>query len=159
MGREVRRVPLDWQHPTDERGRYQPLYDNDYDTAAREWLDELMAWEVGTHPDRQKAEEQYGARYFWDWHGDPPDKDSYRERAWTAEEATGYQFYETVSDGTPLSPVFATQEELVAWLVTNKGYSERAVRLFVERGWAPLMIIDAGGLHDGIEGLAMIVSD
>ena len=27
MGREVRRVPADWQHPKDARGRFIPLFD------------------------------------------------------------------------------------------------------------------------------------
>lgn len=32
MGREVRRVPAEWQHPKDERGRYIPLFDGkDYE--------------------------------------------------------------------------------------------------------------------------------
>ena len=26
MGREIRRLPLDWQHPTDENGDYIPQY-------------------------------------------------------------------------------------------------------------------------------------
>ena len=27
MGREVRKVPGDWQHPKDEKGHYIPLFD------------------------------------------------------------------------------------------------------------------------------------
>lgn len=155
MGREVRRVPRDWEHPRNESGRYQPLYDKDYDTAAQEWLAELMAWEAGTCPDRQKAEEKYGIRYLWDWDSSPPDKKYYRARAWTAEEATCYQFYEDVSEGTPLSPVFETLDELVAWLVADQGYSERAARAFAERGWSPSFVFTPQtGMVDGVTASA-----
>jgi hypothetical protein len=51
-----------------------------------------------------------------------------------------YQVWETVSEGSPISPVFATKDELVTWLI-SEGYSETAARSFIESEWVPSMII------------------
>jgi hypothetical protein len=163
MGREIRRVPPDWEHPRDERGNYIPLYDEDYTIAADGWLAQVMAWERGDDPDREVAARQYGDRYYWDWDGGPPDRDRYRTRAWTAEEATAYQIYETVSEGTPVSPVFASLDALIAWLV-DQGHSERAARGFAASGWAPSlsMLVRSDGSRDiasDIEGLDLITRE
>jgi len=116
MEREVRRVPADWQHPRDEQGRYIPMEDQTYEQAAEKWLDALMAWERGEDKDRKMAEDRSGERYYWDWHGGPPEKtDSWYRPAFT-EVPTYYQGYETVSEGTPFSPVFRTKEELARWI-------------------------------------------
>jgi hypothetical protein len=152
MGREVRRVPLDWQHPKDENGRYIPIYDEAYEVAAGAWLAELKTWEDGTHPDLLVDPDlKVRYRFFWDYDGGPPDKESYRQREWTPEEATGYQFYENVSEGTPLSPVFASEQELIDWLVASKGYTPSAATMFVRVGYAPSMVFTGGAVHDGIE--------
>ena len=47
MGREIRRVPANWEHPKDERGNYKPLLDSDFETEARKWLDACKAWDEG----------------------------------------------------------------------------------------------------------------
>jgi hypothetical protein len=147
MGREVRRVPPGWEHPKEEeRGRmdYKPLYDNDYKTVADEWLKNCREWDDGTHADlvrRPELKNEYP--YFWDWDVSPPNEESYRP-AWTEAEATAYQVYETVSEGTPVSPVFETLDALVAWLV-SQGHSEHAARRFAETGWAPSMVMHRNG--------------
>lgn len=71
----------------------------------------------------------------------------------------GWQLWETVSEGSPVSPVFATAEELAQWLTTPDGGkaagpSKRPMTIeqargFVDAGWAPSFISNAGGLHDG----------
>lgn len=33
MGREIRRVPKNWKHPRLEDGRYQPMFDQNYEEA------------------------------------------------------------------------------------------------------------------------------
>jgi hypothetical protein len=39
MGREIRRVPANWEHPKDERdGGYIPMYDDDFDAALAKCL-------------------------------------------------------------------------------------------------------------------------
>lgn len=50
MGREIRRVPPNWEHPKNDKG-YIPMYDQEFTAAAREWLDSAIAWDNGTHKD------------------------------------------------------------------------------------------------------------
>ena len=132
MGREIRRVPLGWEHPKRSDGRYQPLYDEDFESAEREWKEDAARWADGTHEDlvgHPEFKREFPA--YEDWAGGPPDPAYYRKRKWTPEEATCWQYYETVSEGTPLSPVFETAEALVRWLVEVEGHSEKAARRFV----------------------------
>src|SRR5262245_19511161 len=91
MGRQIRSVPRDWVHPRDEDGEYIPLLDKDYATALEEYE---------AHPD----------------HYEEAPKPEFYRRSWTAEEATCFQFYESTTEGTPMSPVFETEEEMLAWL-------------------------------------------
>lgn len=73
-------------------------------------------------------------------------------------EGTGWQLWETTSEGSPISPVFATPDEFSAYLI-GQGYSEGAAEEFVRRGYAPTMIAFGtlrGGItdvKDGIEAL------
>lgn len=148
MGREVRRVPPDWEHPRDRSGNYHPMFEKEYTVAAQEWLERLLAWERGEDPSREDAEKD-GYRYLWDWDDMPPDKAYYRERIWSPDEATAYQVYEDVTEGTPISPVFKTQEALIAWLV-EQGYSEASARAFAESGWVPSIVLAGGKLYTDI---------
>ena len=85
---------------------------------------------------------------------------------------TWWQVYETVSEGTPVTPPFETQEELVEYLVANgdfwdqsrraKGGSsmpcgpwprEQAKKFVLGRGWAPSLIVDAKGIRTGVQAL------
>jgi hypothetical protein len=159
MGREIRRVPPDWEHPTQECPHWagacdrakknggrccKPLYDNDYHSAAREWIEAFDLWRKGEHPDQVDY-----CTYYWEY-SNPPDEELHRERVWTAEEATAYQIYETVSEGTPVSPVFTTLEAMIDWLV-GQGYSRLAAERFAESGWAPSMMMFNPG--DGTPGV------
>jgi len=65
----------------------------------------------------------------------------------------GWQVWETVSEGSPISPVFATSDEMVRWL-TDQGYSELAAKEFAKQGWAPSMIMIGGSFYNDIESLA-----
>lgn len=56
------------------------------------------------------------------------------------EEKTCYQIYENVSEGSPVSPVFSSQEEMVDWLI-KQGNSEQLVKQFVALGHIPSLII------------------
>ncbi len=139
-------VPKGWEHPKDFRGHHRPLYDQPYEEAAAQWLANFRKWESGEDPNREKAD----TPYFWDWDGMPPDKKYYRP-SWTLEEASCFQIYETVSEGTPISPVFETKEEMLGWLV-KEGYSEKAAVCFVRDGWVPSMAFVPGeGLIRDIE--------
>lgn len=75
----------------------------------------------------------------------------------------GWQLWETTSEGSPISPVFATPEDLARWLGTPEGGSAvgfgrsctpmpyDAALGFVTAGWAPSLIANAGGVHEGAE--------
>lgn len=83
MGREVRRVPANWEHPKGERGHYIPMY----------------AGGTFTKEELQEFDEE------------PPMMPN-----WPEEERTHFQMYEDTSEGTPISPVMASIEELARWL-------------------------------------------
>jgi hypothetical protein len=152
MSREIRRVPPTWEHPRDDTGRYIPLYDQSYGDAALEWMDGLAQWEAGYDPDRATMQQeipwtahrkrgtsgQGGRCFYWESAGGPPEPEQYRD-SWTPEQATHFQVYETVSDGTPVSPVLATLDAVREWCI-SKGYSPAAADGFVRDGWAPLMV-------------------
>lgn len=71
----------------------------------------------------------------------------------------GWQLWEIVSDGSPVSPVFATAEELAHWLTTSEGgvavgSSRQPMTIeqaceFVGVGRAPSGFMMAGGVRDG----------
>src|SRR4028119_1981755 len=48
----------------------------------------------------------------------------------------GWQVWEIVSEGSPISPVFNSAESLVSWL-ESEGYSRLAAENFVKSGWVP----------------------
>lgn len=177
MGREIRRVPANWQHPKircDHRpicqnGEcYQPMRDENFDDAAKEWKEDFLSWERGERPDY--CSEEYRNLEFWEYTNDPPDRKYYRP--YKDEEATWYQVYETVSEGTPVTPPFATQQELVEYLINNgdfwdqrrlakgddwgrAGWSKEEAENFVYGdGWAPSMVMEGGIIKHGTEILA-----
>jgi hypothetical protein len=159
MGREIRRVPANWEHPRrncqhspwnggckeakKHNGQcYRPMYDKDFDTALSEWLSGYELWKNGKHPHQLEYPETALSSYF-EYEGAPPDPEYYRP---VFENANWYQMYQTVSEGTPVTPPFATKEELVDYLVLNGdfwdqergdgGWLRENAESFVERGWA-----------------------
>ena len=81
--------------------------------------------------------------------------------AWPAKERTHYQMYENTSEGTPISPVCETPEELARWLADNKASSFGSMTATYEEwlptcrgGWAPSMVMDASGIRSGVAALA-----
>jgi len=67
----------------------------------------------------------------------------------------GYQLWETVTEGSPISPVLATADAMISWLV-KEGYSFEAASQFVnEDGWAPSMVITGGKVYNDIESAAI----
>lgn len=164
MGREIRRVPADWQHPTQScphspwnggceeakrnNGRcFHPLFNKSFLEAAREWLDAAIRWDNDEDPDT--AEHKKDHPFYWQWNGKPPDPKYYRPD-WKSAP-TYYQVYETVSEGTPVTPHFATKEELIDYLVESGdfwdqirgtgGWDRKAAEEFVSREWAPTMVM------------------
>lgn len=124
MGREVRRVRGDWQHPKDARGRFIPLFE-DYGRDLDEWKAGRSEWE--------------------------PLPEEYMP-SWTEEEADHLMMYENTSEGTPISPVFKTAEKLARWLADNRASAFAHMPATYEQwlttiglGSAPSAVITYGG--------------
>jgi hypothetical protein len=148
MGREIRRVVPNWEHPRERDGSYRPLFNQDFPSAAKKWKEGLAAWEAGGRAEKAHI---WGDDYqWWEYSGNPPDRE-YCHPVWCEEDQTWWQVYETISEGTPVTPPFATQEELVEYLVANGdfwdqsrgdgGWSRENAEAFVSRGWAPSLMI------------------
>lgn len=103
MGREVRMVPAGFEHPKDIADHFIPLLD-DFAAAMREYYDQQEAYD---HADAGEMECPY-----------EPDAGEYMPE-FPDGTATHYMMYETCSEGTPISPAFATPEELARWLAAN----------------------------------------
>ncbi len=175
MGREIRRVPPHWQHPKKEfprvvNGRYamveeyQPLYKRDFAEAMEEWYADWKKWEAGERDPDAPA----GMKYH-EWTSGPPDP-AYYQHGIKEEECTWFQVYETVSEGTPVTPPFGTTEELAQYLAEHgdfwdqkrvergtqagpAGWGIESARKFVSAGWAPSGIITAGKILTARDGI------
>lgn len=146
MGREVRRVPADWQHPKNEYDRYKPLYPG-----------EKYPMDAAGFMEKANAE---GLQEAIDWYGQAPDQNDYMPN-WPEAERTHYMMYEDTSEGTPISPAFATPEELARWLA-DTGASAFGSQTASYEGWlrvaqggyAPSAVSVGGGpLVSGVDAL------
>lgn len=128
MGREIRKVPPNWESPPCQNGKKgpQPMYDSFFGDAVKEWKNEYDQWATGSHEHYDPESE------YWEYNS-PPDRAYYRP--WKDEEATWYQVWETISEGTPVTPAFETTEELCHYLATKGDY------------WDQLREIEPRGLH------------
>ena len=146
MGREIRRVPANWAHPKytedtatrrEQIGSYIPLLD-DHAKALKGFENDIA---------------EKGLKEAIDYWGGGPQSKNYAQ--YDGKPLDWWQAYETVTEGTPVSPAFATPEELIEYLVngdywdqarrergtsTKQGYSRAAAEAFVRSGWAPTMI-------------------
>jgi hypothetical protein len=75
----------------------------------------------------------------------------------------GYQMWENTTEGSPISPVFATPEELAYWLTKNRKNSidknttyEQWMNMICGNGWAPTMIMSGGTVMTGVEGISYV---
>ena len=81
--------------------------------------------------------------------------------AWESEEppsGPGWQLWETVSEGSPVSPVFASREEFVEHIVQS-GYTRVAAEAFTTSSWAPTATMKDGVLRDGIASCEPVHED
>ncbi len=154
MGREIRRVPENWKHPKDEDGKYKPMVDYDFTKTKVDWEEELAGW----YEEQQEFEngKEFGDMYskkngftYTEWAGEPPsppNPDKFMPKGeW-------YQLYEDVSEGTPISPPFETEQELVDWLTKNKDFwgtqwSKEGAEHIVKTGFALSGIIARGIIY------------
>jgi hypothetical protein len=163
MSREVRKVPANWEHPKVERYgemQFQPKYDESFDDVFAQWLADFDRIRAG---DLTEIERQCYPLGLADWlkdEGRPPDPDYYMPN-WSPEERTHFMMYQTTSEGTPISPVFATPEELARWLVDNNATafvdqtaSYEAWLRIAHGGYAPSAIMVSGEMQSGVQALA-----
>jgi hypothetical protein len=84
---------------------------------------------------------------------------------WEREEppaGDGYQLWETVTEGSPISPVFDTPEKLADWLVSpaydctsdSATTREQWLKFITGPGWAPSMVSIGGKLMTGVEAVS-----
>ena len=153
MGREIRRVPKGWEHPKNEKGYFTPIYNEYYLDAFNEWIAEHNEWLSGTHPDQLGlSEDTKGCRFYAQWNGNPPDVNYYLTEKWEDKDLTCFQIYENVSEGTPVSPLFNSLDELITFLTEN-GYSREQATKFAKSSYAPSFSINNGVIKDGINSL------
>jgi hypothetical protein len=166
MSRELRRVPVSWA--LDPRF---PLSLHDGYTA------KLAAWELHNSKWNEGLELSYSSyalpvdQWVWvaregealqcaqfaDWDGPRPKSADFMPD-WPDSERTHYVLYETVTEGSPVSPVFATAEELAAWLVTPDGRRESRtnstyeawMKVFMGNGHVPSMVFQNGVALDPV---------
>jgi hypothetical protein len=194
MGREIRRVPPNWEHPRGDRGHgrgedFLAMYDRDYESDARAWNLGIVLWELQRFSllrwivkhllpkriDRRQADDDYN---YWEY-CNPPDSETCRPKF--TEEATWFQVYETVSEGTPVTPPFETKEELIEYLTAhgdfwdqrrrqegglcehfdNEPWTEEAARSFVRAGSAPTFVgfPSKGLILKGPEGMVEMAKE
>ena len=144
MGREVRRVPPNWEHPKGPnpytgKERYKPQLETPFKDAVKEWEDGFVKWIEGDKGEYWDDETCDPNTTYWEWAGEPPNRDHYVDYGDT--DPTWYQFYETVSEGTPLTPPFETKAELVDYLVKHgtfwgcRPWPRNKAEAMVEAGW------------------------
>jgi hypothetical protein len=166
MGREVRRVSADWQHPKHwtpglqgMEERYKPLLPGEgYQSSVDDWDDENAKWKAGWRPEHCDDPESRAMTYE-QWAGQRPHRDDYMPN-WPLDQRTHLMMYEDTSEGTPISPAFATPEELARWLADNGASSFGSSTATYEQwlrvcngGYAPSLVISSAGMQSGVEAL------
>lgn len=145
-----------WDHRLQKEVEcYEPLHDD--------YADALESFETDI--------KKMGLAEAIDYHGGGPKSDDYVD--FKGKEPTWWQVYETVSEGTPVTPPFETREEIVEYLVKNGDFwdqkrreegrssmpcapwsRENAVAFVMESGWAPSLILANGKIMSGVEALS-----
>lgn len=164
MGREVRRVPAHWEHPKDAKGWDIPLFDGFFEKA-RAWDEGKTKWEEGFRKNYLDGswvpKDQNAHQCSWeDWSGRRPNP-AYYMPDFPAEQRTHFQMYENTTEGTPISPVCATPEELAHWLADNdasaSGHLTATYEQWlytIQQGYAPALSISAEGVvSSGVAGI------
>lgn len=160
MSREVRRVPESWQHPKDARGKYIPLLHHSFTKALAEWTEENAKWQAGlmdVGAGWEPKSEAYLTMTFEHFSDPCPQASDYMPK-FPESECTHLQMYETCSEGTPISPVMFTPEELAHWLADNgasafgsRTASYEAWLATIEQGYSIGCLIGSEGAISGVE--------
>ena len=103
LNREIKRVPMDfkWELGKEWKGYDRSQYEGDdlpvktCEECKEKGYECDEENQCMSHPDNRKI-----------WYHDPP-------------VGEGYQTWETCSEGSPISPVFETEEEVINWLMKH----------------------------------------
>jgi len=158
MGREIRMVPPYWKHPTDENGTHIPLYKGPFSKKLADWLEGERMWNLGFQEDWSKwPEEQLWKKRaddigpYEEWEGPKPARQDYMPE-FEEGAATHLCMYESTTEGTPISPAFATPEELAKWLADNDASAFGSMTASYDQwlatcrsGFAPSAVMIVGG--------------
>ncbi len=114
MGREIREVPANWKHPKDKKGHWIPLLGYSFKESLANWEKENKMWDKGFRRGwKECSEDEWVAKEgdqltmsFEQWTGEKPEKQDYMPE-WDDKEKTCICLYETTTEGTPNTPVFA----------------------------------------------------
>lgn len=66
----------------------------------------------------------------------------------------GWQVWETVSEGSPITPVFPNAGAVIQYLTQVQGYSLSSAKAFIDAKWAPSGVVIGGVFKANIEALA-----
>lgn len=98
-----------------------------------------------------------GEGYIW-----ASEQEKQRSEEWkriAPPEGEGYQIWETVSEGSPISPVFSTPEELAKYMDgrkwgADKGTSYETWLAFINNhDWAPSLVVQNGTVINGVDAM------
>ena len=118
MGRQLRRVAANWQHPKDENNNYIPLLEYNFTEKLNEWEEGKEMWDKGLRENwfPKEGEGKWKARIgdecemTWEeWTSSKPVKEDYMPE-WGEEEKTHIQLYENTTEGTPITEVYKADE-------------------------------------------------
>lgn len=168
MGREIRMVPPNHEHPRYDHyntfsgkteNRYQPKFERNYSEVCAEYVKSFKEFYEKSLNLKKNCE-------FWEYEGNPPTREYYI--SYDKKDATWFQLYETVSEGTPVSPPFETKQELADYLAVNGDFwdqkrrkegnsvmncqpwgKENAEKFVFGSGYMPSMIITGGKIISG----------
>lgn len=126
---ELRRVPLGYEHPVGSSGRFIPLFNGDrYLSALRKWRDGFALWQRGQCEISGGAVVSFSEAFgtttpscrYEDRAGIEPEPERYTPSIDLVPFVPGVATYETLTEGTPLSPIFTRLEPLCAWLASHR---------------------------------------
>lgn len=101
-----------------------------------------------------------GEGFFW-----KSEEGRIRQESWEPTpppEGPGYQIWETVSEGSPISPVFESAEVLAQWMEAHpRGVdagttAAQWLGFILGPGWAPSMVIGPSGMMSGVQALESV---
>ena len=166
MGRELKRVPLDFDHPLNKTWEGYVYPNPDLNASCTEcdgtgYTKEALAVDIGTSSARFEICEQLGVEWecpACEGYGEMSSEEQQKAEGaafeyWSSNvrhdppTGEGYQMWETVSEGSPITPVFATPDELASWIASSRHERdswdyEEALNWVTGPGWSPTYVID-----------------